>query len=138
MKYVAAIAPNNKNIWDDETKLPIRIIPLPVNSSIPTAHRKDVSFITVIDCDRTVGMQRLKLWGSIIYRNVWNLVKPWEYAASYWPILTEFIPPLNISAITAEVNKVKDKIPEYIGFIGTKNLIDNIHSKLGVFLNVSI
>jgi hypothetical protein len=38
----------------------------------------------------------------------------------------------------AEVNNVKDSIPEYIGGIGTKNLIDSIHNNNGVFLKISI
>ena len=50
--------------------LPIIIMPLPVKSSIPTAHTREVSLITVVNWDTNGGIVFLKDWGKTIYSKV--------------------------------------------------------------------
>ena len=60
MKYIPAMKANKMNTCVEEANRPIRIIPLPVNSSMATAHRKEVSFTVVIICESRDGTMFLK------------------------------------------------------------------------------
>ena len=60
IKYTPAMKANKRNTCAEEANRPIRIMPLPVNYSMATAHRKEVSFTVVIICESSDGTMFLK------------------------------------------------------------------------------
>ena len=74
------------------------------SSATATWAMKEVSFTTVMIWLSMVGTMRRKHWGRMIYHRVPAMVKPWEWAASNWPLGMALSPPRTISAIMAEVN----------------------------------
>ena len=59
-----------------------------------------------VEGESRAGMTFLKVWGHTMYTMVCTKENPWDSAASNWPLGMEFKPPLKISAMTADVNRV--------------------------------
>ncbi len=58
--------PKRLKTCQTEPYIPIRIIPLPVSSSIPTAQTKDVSFTTVMNWETRGGIMFRNAWGRMM------------------------------------------------------------------------
>ena len=89
---------------------------------------KDVSLRVICQTLLKFGKANLKVWGSIILKNLPNFPNPKTLAASNWPLSIDCIAPLKTSVEYAPEIIPMENAPVIKAFISIYSLYPNIES----------